>query len=51
MTTDTLTVKKEEDYFSLKYSYQLQNITPNVEEQVIIADKNFSVSPTAAVDL
>ena len=43
MTVDTLTVKKDEDYFSLQYSYQLQNDNSNLEEQFIIADKKFSV--------
>lgn len=51
MTVDTLTVKKDEDYFSLKYSYQLQNDNSNLEEQFIIPDKKFSVSSTVAADL
>lgn len=51
MTIDTLTVKKDEDYFSLKYSYQLQNANSNLEEQFIITDRKFSVSSTVAADL
>ena len=51
MAVDTLTVKKDEDYFSLKYSYQLQNDNSNLEEQFIIADQKFSVSSTVAVNL
>lgn len=45
MTIDTLTIKKDDDYFSLKYSYQLQNICANLEEQCIITDKKFGVCP------
>lgn len=51
MTIDTLTVKRDEDYFSLKYSYQLQNNCSNLEEQIVIADTKFSVSLTAAADV
>ncbi|CUM50989.1 unnamed protein product [Debaryomyces fabryi] len=44
MTIDTLTLKRDEDYFSLKYAYRLQNNFSNLEDQFIIADKRFSVS-------
>lgn len=43
MAPDTLTIRKDNDYFSLKYSIQLLNSSGQIEQQCIIADKAFVV--------
>lgn len=43
MAPDALTIRKDNDYFSLKYTIQLLNSSGQIEQQCIIADKAFVV--------